>query len=64
MTTLTGEMTGSTEQTQTLRTFADRWLHRIGLITVAALAAVLRFYNLQALGYANHYYTAAIVAIV
>src|SRR5574341_2124474 len=36
----------------------------IGLAAIAALAAVLRFSNLDALGYANHYYTAGVTSML
>lgn len=36
----------------------------IGLAAIVALAAALRFYNLEALGYANHYYTAGITSML
>lgn len=35
-----------------------------GLAAIAALAAVLRFSNLDALGYANHYYTAGVTSML
>ncbi|MFZ6027443.1 MAG: glycosyltransferase family 39 protein [Chloroflexota bacterium] len=37
---------------------------RVALVTVVALAAWLRFSNLAALGYGNHYYTAAVVSML
>lgn len=37
---------------------------RIGLAAIVALAAVLRFSNLEALGYVNHYYTAGITSML
>jgi 4-amino-4-deoxy-L-arabinose transferase-like glycosyltransferase len=39
-------------------------LNWIGLAAIVALAAVLRFSNLGALGYANHYYTAGITSML
>ncbi|MCC7360337.1 MAG: glycosyltransferase family 39 protein [Anaerolineales bacterium] len=36
----------------------------LGLSAVVALAAALRFANLSALGYANHYYTAGVVSML
>lgn len=35
-----------------------------GLAAIAALAAILRFSNLDALGYANHYYTAGVTSML
>ena len=42
----------------------EKWLNRIALAIIALVAGILRFANLDALGYANHYYTAAIVAML
>jgi 4-amino-4-deoxy-L-arabinose transferase-like glycosyltransferase len=39
-------------------------LERIALAGIVALAAALRFADLDALGYANHYYTAAVKAML
>src|SRR5919202_1872866 len=64
MTTLSDTMTLRRAQVKALRLPGERWLHRIALGAVVALAAVLRFANLEALGYANHYYTAAVVAML
>ncbi len=41
-----------------------RALEWLGLGSVVLVAAVVRFANLAALGYANHYYTAAIEAMM
>ncbi len=42
----------------------ERTLARIALTAIVALAAALRFDNLAALGYANHYYSAAVEAML
>src|SRR5512142_1390222 len=42
----------------------ERALGWVGLGAIVLLAAVLRFANLDALGYANHYYTAAVKAML
>ncbi len=47
----------------------QRWsqaglLHHIALAAILLLAAALRFLNLNALGYANHYYTAAVASML
>jgi 4-amino-4-deoxy-L-arabinose transferase-like glycosyltransferase len=41
-----------------------QWLGWIGLPAVVVLAAVLRFANLDAIGLANHYYTAAVTSML
>jgi 4-amino-4-deoxy-L-arabinose transferase-like glycosyltransferase len=47
-----------------LRLSRETVLGWIGLAAIVALAAVLRFSNLGALGYANHYYTAGITSML
>jgi 4-amino-4-deoxy-L-arabinose transferase-like glycosyltransferase len=47
-----------------LRLPRERTLGWIGLTAIVVLAAVLRFANLDALGYANHYYAAAVKAML
>ena len=42
----------------------ERGLRRAALAVVMLLAGALRFANLSAVGYANHYYTAAVVAML
>ncbi len=42
----------------------ERALELIALALIVALAAALRFANLDALGYANHYYAAAVKAML
>lgn len=39
-------------------------LRRIALVAIIVLAAGLRFANLESLGYANHYYTAAVASML
>ena len=39
-------------------------LHIFALAAILALAAGLRFANLDALGYANHYYTAGVASML
>jgi 4-amino-4-deoxy-L-arabinose transferase-like glycosyltransferase len=50
--------------TRVLRSFGESHLEQIALSGMVILAAVLRFANLKALGYGNHYYTAAVVAML
>lgn len=49
---------------QILRLSRTRVLEWIALVVIIALAATLRFANLDALGDANHYYTAAVKAML
>lgn len=42
----------------------ERSLELLGLTLIVALAALLRFTNLDALGYANHYYTAGVKSML
>jgi len=42
----------------------ERILGWVGLAAIVILAAILRFANLDAIGYANHYYTAAVTAML
>lgn len=64
MTTVSETIPSSGAQVQALSAISDRWLNRIALTLILLLAAALRFANLGALGYANHYYTAAIVSML
>ena len=48
----------------TLRIPSERTLRLIALTAIILLAAVLRFANLSALGYGNHYYTAAVASML
>src|SRR5919201_1908662 len=64
MTTLTETISSNNVQTRALPFPIERWWHRIALTAIVAFAAVLRFANLDALGYANHYSTAAVVAML
>jgi 4-amino-4-deoxy-L-arabinose transferase-like glycosyltransferase len=50
--------------TRVLRLPGEAILRQAAISAVVFLAAVLRFANLQALGYGNHYYTAAVVAML
>lgn len=47
-----------------LRLSRETVLGWIGLAAIVALAAALRFANLDAIGYANHYYTAGITSML
>jgi hypothetical protein len=58
-----GEMTDCLRLRQ-LSAAQARVLRWAGLAAVVALAAALRFSNLSAIGYANHYYTAAIKSML
>lgn len=49
---------------ETLRQLPARLLRLLALSAIVALAAGLRFTNLAALGYANHYYTAAVASML
>ncbi|HOG46584.1 MAG TPA: glycosyltransferase family 39 protein [Anaerolineae bacterium] len=42
----------------------ERMLPLLGLTAIVLLAAALRFANLEVLGYANHYYTAAVKSML
>jgi hypothetical protein len=42
----------------------EKSLRWIALSAIVALAASLRMANLNAIGYANHYYTAAVVSML
>jgi 4-amino-4-deoxy-L-arabinose transferase-like glycosyltransferase len=42
----------------------SEWLRRGALAAIVALAGALLFYNLSALGYANHYYTAGVASML
>ena len=42
----------------------EQWLGWIGLPVVVILAAIVRFANLGAIGFANHYYTAAVTSML
>jgi 4-amino-4-deoxy-L-arabinose transferase-like glycosyltransferase len=42
----------------------ERSLELLGIIAIVILAALLRFTNLDALGYANHYYTAGVKSML
>ncbi len=52
------------ERPAVFRLARERALELLGLMTILALAAALRFMNLDALGYANHYYTGAVVSML
>jgi 4-amino-4-deoxy-L-arabinose transferase-like glycosyltransferase len=43
---------------------SEKTLRLVALAAIVALAAGLRFANLGSLGYANHYYTAAIASML
>lgn len=49
---------------ETLRRPPARLLRLLALSAIVALAAGLRFANLSALGYVNHYYTAAVASML
>ena len=46
------------------RISSERLLSWIGLPVIIVLAAVLRFANLESVGLANHYYTAAVTSML
>lgn len=50
--------------TGSLRLSKANWWPTLGLGAIVLLAAVLRFSNLGALGYVNHYYTAGITSML
>ena len=50
--------------TEARRISSERLLGWIGLPVIIILAAVLRFANLNAIGLANHYYTAAVTSML
>ncbi len=53
-----------TAQLRALPVVRDDVLRRVALGGIVALAAGLRFANLAALGYANHYYAAAVESML
>jgi 4-amino-4-deoxy-L-arabinose transferase-like glycosyltransferase len=53
-----------TGQTRSLAIPSERTLVIAALAAIVVLAAALRFANLAALGYANHYYTAAVASML
>ncbi len=64
MATLVKEGTVGRAQSRAWPLLNEKTWGWIGLGAIVALAAVLRFANLDALGYANHYYTAAVKAML
>ena len=65
MSTLVSEaVTPKIVQIKALRISRVRALESIALIAIVALAAALRFSNLDALGSGNHYYTAAVESML
>ncbi len=53
-----------TIRVRTLQLSRQSVLRFVGLTAIVVLAAALRFSNLAALGYANHYYTAAVKSML
>ena len=64
MTTLSDMLTTRGAQSGALALPGERVLRRLALAAIVLLAGWLRFTNLSALGYANHYYTATVVAMM
>ena len=64
MTTLSDTLGARGIQSGTLALPGQHVLRRAALAAIGLLAAALRFTNLSALGYGNHYYTAAVVAML
>jgi len=65
MTSTTSDLLPGSLAQPTLLPFLNTRLFKVSaLIAIVGLAALLRFANLQALGYANHYYTAAVEAML
>ncbi len=62
--TLSGTRTPRIYLMETLRLQSATMLRLLALVAIVALAAGLRFANLTALGYANHYYTAAVKSML
>ncbi len=54
----------SIDTTITQKLSRERLLGWIGLTVIVILAAILRFANLDAIGLANHYYTAAVTSML
>jgi len=63
-TTLKETLTYGTSQIKAIRLSREATLRLAALGAIVILAAVLRFANLNALGYANHYYTAAVESML
>ncbi len=63
-TTFPESIASKLNQALALRFSRESALRLLALAAIVALAAVLRFSNLAALGYVNHYYTAAIVSML
>jgi len=63
-TTFPPELTLGRIQIRTAALSREKVLPRIVLAGIVLLAAVLRFANLAALGYVNHYYTAAVASML
>ena len=60
----TSESTLETPSRPRLRLQNVRFPELLGLFCILLLAAGLRFANLKALGYVNHYYTAADISML
>jgi 4-amino-4-deoxy-L-arabinose transferase-like glycosyltransferase len=59
-----GDRRRADEWARLLRLNDGRLWRRVGLGAILVLAAGLLFYNLNALGYANHYYTAGVASML
>ena len=57
-------LTSTTSSTETKQISREQILGWAGISLIVILAAVLRFANLDAIGYANHYYTAAVKSML
>jgi 4-amino-4-deoxy-L-arabinose transferase-like glycosyltransferase len=61
---LARQLTRKPSLQQTLAIPQEKWVGRIGLAVIVIIAGVLDFANLDALGYVNHYYSAAMVSML
>jgi len=57
-------LTSTTPATETKQISREQILGWVGISLIVILAAALRFANLDAIGYANHYYTAAVKSML
>ncbi|MBI5879353.1 MAG: glycosyltransferase family 39 protein [Chloroflexi bacterium] len=64
MTALTELVAGAAAPARTWVFTGTHWARRAALGAIVLLAAALRLFNLAGLGYANHYYTAAVVSML
>lgn len=57
-------LTTTSTTTQTKSITREQFFGWAGITLIVILAAILRFANLDAIGYANHYYTAAVTSML